>query len=87
MYCGGTGQSALLKGLKQVDDIELSVVATADMVAHTAKTLNLPAMGDVRNVMVALVDSEDLMTKIMNYRLILIQTIIRHNLGNIIISA
>ncbi|HPW53283.1 MAG TPA: 2-phospho-L-lactate transferase CofD family protein, partial [Erysipelotrichaceae bacterium] len=67
---GGTGQSALLKGLKQIEGIELStVVATADDGGSTGQlrsVFNLPAMGDVRNVMVALADSEDLMTKIMN---------------------
>ncbi|MDI9540346.1 MAG: YvcK family protein [Bacillota bacterium] len=89
---GGTGQSALLKGLKQVDDIELStVVATADDGGSTGQLrhfFNLPAMGDVRNVMVALADSEDLMTKIMNYRFDSHSgQLSGHNLGNIIISA
>lgn len=89
---GGTGQSALLKGLKQVDDIELStVVATADDGGSTGQLrhfFNLPAMGDVRNVMAALADSEDLMTKIMNYRFDSHSgQLSGHNLGNIIISA
>lgn len=89
---GGTGQSALLKGLKQINDIELStVVATADDGGSTGQLrnfFNLPAMGDVRNVMVALADSEDLMTKMMNYRFDShAGQLAGHNLGNIIISA
>ena len=89
---GGTGQSALLQGLKQVDGIELAtVVATADDGGSTGQlrsVFNLPAMGDVRNVMVALADSEDLMTKIMNHRFDSNSgQLSGHNLGNIIISA
>lgn len=89
---GGTGQSALLKGLKQIEKIELAtVVATADDGGSTGQLrnfFNLPAMGDVRNVMVALADSEDLMTKMMDYRFDNnAGELSGHNLGNIIISA
>ena len=89
---GGTGQSALLRGLKQIDNIELStIVAVADNGGSTGRLrndLNIPAMGDVRSVMVALADSEDLMTKIMNYRFdSSAGELAGHNLGNIIISA
>jgi len=89
---GGSGQAALLKGLKQIENIELStIVAMADDGGSTGRLrndLNLPAMGDVRNVMVALADSEDLMTKIMTYRFDKnAGDLSGHNLGNIIISA
>ncbi|MDO4378941.1 MAG: uridine diphosphate-N-acetylglucosamine-binding protein YvcK [Erysipelotrichia bacterium] len=89
---GGTGQSALLRGLKQINNIELStIVAVADNGGSTGRLrndLNIPAMGDVRSVMVALADSEDLMTKIMNYRFDQrAGELSGHNLGNIIISA
>lgn len=89
---GGTGQSALLRGLKQINNIKLStVVAVADDGGSTGRLrndLNIPAMGDVRSVMVALADSEDLMTKIMNYRFDKSAgDLAGHNLGNIIISA
>ena len=48
----------------------MTVVATADDGGSTGQLRNflIYAMGDVRNVMVALADSEDLMTKMMNYR-------------------
>ncbi|MGN1398443.1 MAG: uridine diphosphate-N-acetylglucosamine-binding protein YvcK [Erysipelotrichaceae bacterium] len=89
---GGTGQSALLKGLKQIKNINLSaIVAVADNGGSTGRLrneLNIPAMGDVRSVMVALADSEDLMTRIMNYRFDSnAGELSGHNLGNIIISA
>lgn len=89
---GGTGQSALLRGLKQIKNIELSaIVAVADNGGSTGRLrndLNIPAMGDVRSVMVALANSEDLMTRIMNYRFDQnAGELAGHNLGNIIISA
>ncbi len=89
---GGSGQSALLRGLKQIENIELStIVAVADNGGSTGRLrdeLHLPAMGDLRNVMCALADQEDLMTKIMNYRFDSNSgELSGHNLGNIIISA
>lgn len=89
---GGSGQAALLKGLKQIPNIELStIVAMADDGGSTGRLrndFNIPAMGDVRNVMVALADSEDLMTQLMNYRFAKnAGDLSGHNLGNIIISA
>jgi uncharacterized cofD-like protein len=89
---GGTGQSALLRGLKQIDGIELSaIVAVADDGGSTGRLrdqLHLPAMGDIRSVMVALAEREDLMTSIMNYRFdVNSGELSGHSLGNIIISA
>ncbi|MBO4219004.1 MAG: YvcK family protein [Erysipelotrichaceae bacterium] len=89
---GGTGQSALLRGLKKIEDIELSaIVAVADDGGSTGRLrdqLHLPAMGDIRSVMVALAEREDLMTSIMNYRFDKNSgELSGHNLGNIIISA
>ncbi|MBQ6654384.1 MAG: YvcK family protein [Erysipelotrichaceae bacterium] len=89
---GGTGQSALLRGLKKIEDIELTaIVAVADDGGSTGRLrnqLHLPAMGDIRSVMVALAEREDLMTSIMNYRFDRNSgELSGHNLGNIIISA
>ena len=60
---GGTGQSALLRGLKQIEGIELSaIVAVADDGGSTGRLrnqLHLPAMGDIRSVMVAMAERED----------------------------
>jgi len=89
---GGSGQAALLKGLKQIDSIELStIVAMADNGGSTGRlrdSLHLPAMGDIRNVMVALAEREDLMTAVMSYRFDSNSgDLSGHALGNIIISA
>lgn len=89
---GGTGQSALLRGLKQVEDIELyTIVAVADDGGSTGRLrddLHIPAMGDVRAVMLALAESESLMAEMMNYRFDNNSgSLAGHNLGNIILSA
>lgn len=89
---GGTGQSALLRGLKRIKGIELTTVVTvADDGGSTGRLrsdLMLPAMGDIRNVMVALADEEDLMTSLMTYRFDEKSgEMSGHNVGNIMLAA
>jgi len=89
---GGSGQSALLRGLKQVAGIELTAIVTvADDGGSTGRLrddFHIPAMGDIRNVMCALADREDLLTDLMNYRFSKqSKTLPGHNLGNIIMTA
>lgn len=89
---GGTGQSALLKGLKQIKDIHISTIVTvADDGGSTGRLredLHIPAMGDVRNVMLALSESENLTATLMDYRFDNNSgELSGHNLGNIILSA
>ncbi len=89
---GGSGQAALLRGLKQVDDISITAVVTvADDGGSTGilrSDFHIPAMGDIRNVMCALADEEDLLTNLMDYRFDKSsKTMGGHNLGNIIMTA
>lgn len=89
---GGTGQAALLKGLKRIKNINLSTIVTvADDGGSTGKLrddFHLPAMGDIRNVLVALSKDETAMTKIMNYRFDENSNeLANHSLGNILFSA
>lgn len=89
---GGTGQSALLKGLKQIRNINLSTIVTvADDGGSTGRLrddLHIPAMGDVRNVMLALSEVESLTATLMDYRFDNNSgELTGHNLGNIILSA
>ncbi len=72
---GGTGLSTLLKGLKKEvgDSIsELSAIVTvADSGGSTGrlrKIYNIPAPGDIRNCIVALSESEDVMQNLFQYR-------------------
>ena len=89
---GGTGQSAMLRGLKQIKDIRIyTIVTVADDGGSTGRLredLNLPAMGDIRNVMLALAEEENMLAELMNYRFDNnCGRMSNHNLGNIILSA
>lgn len=90
---GGKGQSSLLRALKRFDDLELSAIVTvADDGGSTGRLreeFNMPAMGDIRNVMLSLADSESLLGDIMNYRFKSDSrsTLAGHNLGNLILTA
>ena len=59
---GGKGQSSLLRALKRYDELELSAIVTvADDGGSTGRLrqeFNMPAMGDIRNVMLSLAESE-----------------------------
>lgn len=90
---GGKGQSSLLRGLKNVEDIEIKAIVTvADDGGSTGRLreeFNIPAMGDIRNVMLALAESETLFSEIMNYRFNdkIRSPLAGHNLGNLILTA
>lgn len=89
---GGHGLATILKGIKKIEDIELSCIVTvADNGGSTGRLrelYNVPAMGDIRNVMVALAEDEDILAKIMNYRFESHrEEFAGHNLGNLMITA
>ena len=73
---GGTGLSSLLKGLKRLvkEGVvkELTAVVTvADSGGSTGrlrKDYNIPAPGDIRNCIVALADTEELLKDLFQYR-------------------
>lgn len=93
VFGGGKGQSAILRGLKQIEALELSAIVTvADDGGSTGRLreeFNVPAMGDIRNVMLSLAESETLLSKIMNYRFSTERksSLDGHNLGNLIFTA
>lgn len=92
---GGHGQSAICRGIKNIPDVDISAVVTvADDGGSTGRLrrrFHIPAMGDIRNVMISLAESETLMTDIMNYRFDdpdgSETDISGHNLGNLILTA
>ena len=90
---GGTGQSIILKGLKNIEGLELrAIVTVADDGGSTGRLrqdFNLPAMGDIRSVMIALSNSEQLLSHLMDYRFDSLdsKTLGGHNLGNLILTA
>ena len=82
----------ILRGLKQIEDVHISAIVTvADDGGSTGRLrrqFHIPAMGDIRNVMVALAEEETLFSHLMNYRFDgEDHDIGGHNLGNLILTA
>lgn len=90
---GGHGQSAILRGIKSIDEIELTAIVTvADDGGSTGRLrrhFHIPAMGDIRNVLISLAESETLLTTLMEYRFegSEEEDVMGHNLGNLILTA
>lgn len=88
---GGHGLSVILKGLVKYDDFDVrAVVTVADDGGSTGrlrKRYKLPAMGDIRNVMLAMGSEEGLFAKLMDYRFDGNEDVGGHNLGNLILTA
>jgi uncharacterized cofD-like protein len=89
---GGTGQSIILKALKELEDIDLKTIVTvADDGGSTGRLrdiFDIPAVGDIRNVMVALSDNESLLANLMTYRFGQeAMEFSGHNLGNLMFAA
>ncbi len=88
---GGTGLSVMLRGMKHIDDIQLSAIVTvADDGGSTGRirdSYQIPAMGDIRHVMCAMAEEESIFTDLMNYRFGGEGDIAGHNLGNLLLLA
>jgi uncharacterized cofD-like protein len=68
---GGTGLSTLLRGVKEHSSNITAVVTVADDGGSSGRLreeLGIPAVGDIRNCIVALADSEPLMGELLQYR-------------------
>ncbi|HUP55108.1 MAG TPA: gluconeogenesis factor YvcK family protein [Methylomirabilota bacterium] len=68
---GGTGLSALLRGLKEHTSNLTAVVTVADDGGSSGvlrNELGIPAVGDIRNCIAALADAEPLMNELLQYR-------------------
>ena len=68
---GGTGLSMLLRGLKEHSSNLTAVVTVADDGGSSGKLrqqFGVPAVGDIRNCIVALADAEPIMAELLQYR-------------------
>lgn len=86
---GGTGTSTILSGLKKYTDNINAVISVMDDGGSTGRLrreTGLLAMGDLRNCIVSLSDSDELMTKLLNYRFDSGE-LKGHNFGNLFIAA
>lgn len=92
---GGHGQSAICRGIKNIENLDITAIVTvADDGGSTGRLrrqFHIPAMGDIRNVMIALAESESLMGTLMDYRFEdrsgNEEDVAGHNLGNLILTA
>ena len=87
---GGTGQSVLLSGLKRFPFDITAVVSVCDDGKSTGKLreeFNVPAMGDIRRVLIALSETEDAIGTLVNYRFKTNGNFDGHTVGNIILTA
>ena len=68
---GGTGLSVLLRGLKLFPINITAVVSVADDGASTGRLreeFDIPAVGDLRNVLVSLSEVEPIVSDLLQYR-------------------
>ena len=87
---GGSGQSVLLNGLKKYPFDITAVVSVCDDGKSTGKLreeFNIPAMGDIRRVLIALSETEDVIGELVNYRFKTNGNFDGHTVGNIILTA
>ena len=87
---GGTGLSALLRGLKEHTSNLTAVVTVADDGGSSGvlrEELGIPPVGDIRNCIAALADAEPLMTQLMQYRFPPGSGLDNHAFGNLFIAA
>lgn len=87
---GGTGLSVLLRGLKKFDLDITAIVTVADDGGSSGRLRNdlqIPAPGDIRNVLIALADTEPLLQSVLQYRFENGEGLAGHTLGNLMIAA
>ncbi len=89
---GGTGLSTLLRGLKEYSSNITAVVTVADDGGSSGRLreeLGIPAVGDIRNCIAALADSEPLMTELLQYRFPgeADASLGGHTIGNLLLAA
>ena len=87
---GGTGASTLLRGLKLFPLDITAVISVADDGRSTGKLrkeFHTIAVGDIRQVITALSDTEPLFEKLMNYRFQTTSDLNGHPVGNLLLTA
>lgn len=90
VFGGGTGISFLLKGLKNFPVQITAVITVSDNGASTGKLREeffMPAMGDVRKVIVNLSDADDKIKELLQYRFDTYTDLDGHPVGNLIMVA
>lgn len=87
---GGTGLSVLLRGLKLFPLDITAIVSVADDGSSSGKLrkeFNIPAVGDLRNVLVSLSEVEPLVEQLLQYRFNTNSDLNNHAMGNLLLTA
>lgn len=87
---GGTGMSNLLSGLKKYPVDITAIVTLCDDGSSTGilrEEFNIPAVGDIRRVLVSLSETEPLVMELFNYRFKTKSDLDGHTVGNLLLTA
>lgn len=87
---GGTGSSTLLRGLKEFPVDLTAIVSVCDDGNSTGilrEEFSIPAVGDIRRVLVALSETEPLVMELFNYRFHTKSDLDGHTVGNLLLTA
>lgn len=90
VFGGGTGISFLVKGLKNYPVDLTCVITVADNGSSTGKLREeflMPAMGDIRNVITNLSDTDENLKKLLQYRFDTYTDLDGHPVGNLLLVA
>lgn len=87
---GGTGSSTLLRGLKEFPVDLSAIVSVCDDGNSTGvlrEEFSIPAVGDIRRVLIALSETEPLVKELFNYRFHTTSDLDGHTVGNLLLTA
>ena len=90
VFGGGTGMSCLLKGLKEFPVDITAVVSVCDDGGSTGalrSEFDIPAVGDIRKILVSLSEKENSVGELLNYRFESNGNLDNHTVGNILMTA
>lgn len=87
---GGTGMPVLLRGLKKLPIDLTAIVTVADDGGSTGRIrteMEIPAPGDIRNVIAALSDAEPMLLELFQHRFTQGNGLSGHSMGNLLLAA
>ena len=90
VFGGGNGLSYVLRGLKQFPMDITAIVSVCDDGKSTGilrEEFNVPAVGDIRRVIVSLSETEPLVEELFNYRFNTTSDLNGHTVGNLLLTA
>lgn len=90
VFGGGTGLSTLLRGLKLYPIEITAIVSVCDDGSSTGKLreeFHIPAVGDIRKVLISLSEDEPLIKDLLDYRFKTSSDLNGHAIGNLLLAA